>query len=307
MIPDNKMFYQKNYMKIKSLYLIILFFIFILGIIIWYYKVFTYNDFSKSEKCILNLNKKIESKKNPDYSFFIAGHVYGSPNSNNLGIYPKFYNNLFTKKNIFDFGIFAGDVTRKGDKENWDFFDNQINNFDFKIYIAPGNHDIGSTKDSIKRIDFKKRYGDLYRSIKFKNDLFIILDPYENQWSIKNQQLDFLKKELQQNYQIVDNIFIISHPVIYINEKFNVEVNSYSGAGKHLNFWDEIYPLIKRYDNNYYIVAGDVGAFGNGFELFCKKFEKTIFLATGMGGGINDNYLIFTKINNKIKIFLEVF
>ena len=34
---------------------------------------------------------------------------------------------------------------------------------------------------------------------------------------------------------------------------------------------------------------------------------KTIFLATGMGGGINDNYLIFKKINNKIKIFLEVF
>ena len=37
------------------------------------------------------------------------------------------------------------------------------------------------------------------------------------------------------------------------------------------------------------------------------KFEKTIFLATGMGGGINDNYLIFKKIKNKIKIVPEVF
>ena len=76
---------------------------------------------------------------------------------------------------------------------------------------------------------------------------------------------------------------------------------------KNINFWDEIYPLFKKYSNNYYVVAGDVGANYNHVELFCNKFEKTIFLATGMGGGINDNYLIFKKIKNKIKIVPEVF
>ena len=255
----------------------------------------------------MDINKETELTKNPDYTFFIAGHVYGSPSGDNLGIYPKFYKKLLTNKNIFNFGILAGDITRNGDKESWDFFDDQVNNLDYKLYIAPGNHDIGSTEDSIKKVNFKKRYGNLYQSIKFKNDLFIILNPYENQWSIKNQQLDFLKKELKQNYQSVDNIFIISHPVIYVNEKFNVKVNSYDGAGKNINFWDEIYPLFKKYSNNYYVVAGDVGATYNHFELFCNKFEKTIFLATGMGGGINDNYLIFKKIKNKIKIVPEVF
>jgi len=314
-------------MKIKLLNLVILFCVFAYGVIVGHYKTFPYNmllhnktlfhktkstilnyvNFSKNKECVMNINKEIELTKNQDYSFFIAGHAYGSPSSSNLGLYPKFYKELLTNKNIFDFGILAGDVTRNGDKESWDFFDVQINNLDYKIYIAPGNHDIGSTENSIKKINFKKRYGNLYQSIKFKNDLFIILNPYENKWSIKNQQLDFLKKELQQNYQLVDNIFIISHPVIYINEKLNVKVNGYNGMGENINFWDEIYPLLKKYSNNYYVIAGDVGATDNGFELFCDKFEKTIFLATGMGGGRHDNFLIFKKIKNKIKIVAETF
>lgn len=54
------------------------------------------------------------------------------------------------------------------------------------------------------------------------------------------------KKELQNNYQFVENIFIITHPVIYVNnEEFNIKVNSYVGAGKNINFWDVIYPLLK--------------------------------------------------------------
>ena len=35
------------------------------------------------------------------------------------------------------------------------------------------------------------RYKNLYQSFKFENDLFIILNPYENQWSIKSEQLNF--------------------------------------------------------------------------------------------------------------------
>ena len=314
-------------MKIKLIYLLILLFIFTCGVLVGHYKFFPHNlysynkmlfnktkykilkydKFEKHKECALSVNKETELTNNSDYTFFIAGHVYGAPAGDNLGIYPIFYEKLLNNKNTFNFGILAGDITRNGDRESWDLFDNQVNNLNYKLYIAPGNHDIGFKKDSIKKINFKKRYGDLYQSIIFKNDLFIILNPYENQWSIKNQQLDFLKKELKQNYQLVDNIFIISHPVIYANKKFKVEVNSYHGAGKNINFWDEIYPLFKKYSNNYYVVAGDIGANYKHLELFCNKFEKTIFLATGMGGGINDNYLIFKKIENKIKIIPVIF
>lgn len=69
----------------------------------------------------MDINKETNLTENPDYTFFIAGHAYGSPRGNNLGIYPKFYKELLNKKNIFDFGILAGDVTRNGDKKSWDF------------------------------------------------------------------------------------------------------------------------------------------------------------------------------------------
>lgn len=312
---------------IKFIYIAIMFCVFFYGVIVGHHKVFPFeilsqnyslfkkikykfefqNNFSKHKKCITDINKETNLIKNLDYTFFIAGHAYGSPSGNNLGIYPKFYKELLNKKNIFDFGILAGDVTRDGDYKSWDFFDNQIKNFDYKIYIAPGNHDIGTTKNDERAISFKKRYGNLYQSFKFKNDLFIILNPYENGWSIKNEQFNFLKKELQNNYQFVDNIIIITHPAIYVNEEFNIKVNSFAGAGKNINFWDEIYPLFKKYDNNYYVVAGDVGVFLNGFELYCKKFEKNIFLASGMGAGVYDNYLIFKKIKRQMKIEVREF
>ena len=102
----------------------------------------------------------------------------------------------------------------------------------------------------LKKKKFIKRYKNLYQSFKFKNDLFIILNPYENQWSIKSEQLEFLKKQLKNNYNFVDNIIIITHPVIYINKKFDVRPNSLLGAGKDMNFWDDIYPVINKYKNN---------------------------------------------------------
>jgi len=291
---------------------LIIFFIF-LSLIILCYKIFTSNkiakyfNFSKNIKCVKSINNEIKLTQNSDYTFFVAGHVYGSPYADNLGIYPKFYEKLLEDKVKFDFGIFAGDITRKGNNESWNFFDKQIANLDYKIFIAPGNHDIGSTKLNKKKVEFKKRYGKLYQSFKFKNDLFIILDPYENQWSIKGSQLEFLNEELKKNYQLVDNIFIITHPAIFYNNNFNIKMNSLDGAGDDINFWKEIYILFEKYKNNYYVVTGDVGAFANEFELFCKKFEGTIFLATGMGGGERDNYLIFNKYKNKIVIIPETF
>ena len=305
-------------MRIKFLYLFIFLFLFTLAFLLKnqlfpykivhkiYLKTSNYFYFSKNKNCIM-ANNITASNEKQDYTFFIAGHAYGDPVEKNLGIYPKFYKELTKNKNIFDFGIFAGDITRNGDEESFNFFDSQIKKLNLKIYIAPGNHDIGFTNNDIKKKKFIKRYKNLYQSFKFKNDLFIILNPYENQWSIKSEQLEFLKKQLKNNYNFVDNIIIITHPVIYINKKFDVRPNSLLGAGKDMNFWDDIYPVINKYKNNYYIVSGDVGAYSNASSLFCKKFENSFFLATGMGGGTYDNYLVFKKVKNQMIIELEKF
>ena len=317
-------------MKIKLSYLLIFLCLFILAFVFKKYQFFPYKIvhkiylktsnyfyFSKNKNCLMSNNLAADPNGKQDYTFFIAGHTFGSPIEENLGIYPKFYKELINKKNIFDFGIFAGDVTRDGDNKSFDFFDDQIDRLNLEIYIAPGNHDIGYTNKmeflqknrtyNIKKKKFIQRYKNLYQSFKFKNDLFIILNPYENQWSIKSEQLEFLKKNLQNNYNLVDNIVIVAHPVIYINEKFDVKPNNFLGASKVWNFWDVVYPIIKKFSNKYYIVSGDVGAYANANSLFCKKFENLFFLATGMGGGVYDNYLVFKKVRNQLIIELEKF
>lgn len=314
-------------MKSRIFYVLIILISFIYGVIVGHYKIFPYNllftsktfynktkakilntnKFSEYKKCINDTHNDFTSTNEQKYSFFIAGHVYGDPKGNNLGIYPKFYKELLKSQDSFKFGILAGDITRDGTNDSWDYFDEQIKKINTKLYIAPGNHDVGITNDSIKNLNFKKRYGKLYQSFKYNNDLFIILNPYENMWSIKDNQLEFLNNELKYNHKYVDNIFIITHPAIYVSKKFNVKINGFNGAGDNINFWSEIYPLFKKYKNNYFFVAGDVGADYNNVELFCAKLDNNIFLATGMGGGTRDNYLVFKKIDKKIRIELEVF
>ena len=341
-------------MKKKFLLFIIIFFSFGYGIVVGKFEYFPYkiiqskylflkkkiilssnsSNFSRNENCVNELNQQIQTKEDTNYTIFIAGHTYGSHNDNNLGIYPKFYNKLRLGEKNFDFGIFAGDFTRDGNDQSWDFFDKQVSKLKFSIHLVPGNHDIGYDINNVQAKRYKNRYGNFYKSFKFKNDLFIILNPYEDKWSIKNQQYFFLKTILEQNYDLVDNIFIITHPVFYINDQFQVIPNSLGGAKnadkfapdfdpvyekietvnkkfefakKNINFWSEIYPLFEKYINKYYIISGDVGAFDNGSELFCKKIDNNVFLATGMGSGKNDNYLIFKKTNQNIFVDVEKF
>ena len=55
--------------------------------------------------------------------------------------------------------------------------------------------------------------------------------------------------------------------------------------------------------NDVYFFAGDIGAFPNGNELFYTKYLNVKFLATGMGGGMRDNFLIVSVINGDVEIF----
>jgi hypothetical protein len=56
--------------------------------------------------------------------------------------------------------------------------------------------------------------------------------------------------------------------------------------------------------NDIYFFSGDIGAFPNGSELFYKKYSNVTFVATGMGGGVRDNFLIVSVIKDAVKISL---
>tara|TARA_B110000967_G_scaffold177202_1_gene191164 strand:- start:642 stop:869 length:228 start_codon:yes stop_codon:yes gene_type:complete len=50
--------------------------------------------------------------------------------------------------------------------------------------------------------------------------------------------------------------------------------------------------LISNISKKLYIFSGDVGASANGSEFFYDNILGVNFFATGMGGGVRDNFII---------------
>lgn len=102
------------------------------------------------------------------YAFFVAGHTYGNPMHDQLGLYPPFKNriNQINKTPKIELGIFTGDVVKKPSPDYWQAALDDINLFNVPIHIAKGNHDGTQIFDSI--------FNQTYYAFNHQNDLFII-------------------------------------------------------------------------------------------------------------------------------------
>lgn len=250
-----------------------------------------------------------EADKNPlEYSFFVAGHVYGYPGESeeNIGVHPPFKQKLGLIKNdtSIAFGVFTGDIVYNGALEKeWDELDADIAAMGKKVYFAPGNHDIGH---STQRVVFEKRYGASYRSFTHNKDLFIILDPNLNQWNISGPQLTWLQNEIQNKAKSSRNIFVFFHQLLWWeaeNQYKGYPPNSPSGRAEEINFFTEVYPLFEGLDNEVVMFAGDTGVYDTGFMY--SKTQNITLIASGMGGRKQDNFII-SRINKNGSIGFEL-
>lgn len=256
----------------------------------------------KIEKEVEDKIEKVESvDAEAEYTFFVAGHVYGSHNGDYIGIYPSLKEELFYIGKYVDleFGVFTGDVVREANTESWDAFDKDIEELTIDYHIAVGNHDM---KD---RGLYAKRYRETYYSFVKNNDLFIILDSNIDGWSILNEQRTFLENELTKSGQF-NNIFIFIHHVIWWDEDnvfADIKVNSTAGRIGESNYWTEVEPLLKQSDRPVYIFAGDVGAFAGNPAFIMKEDENITYIASGMGGGEKDNIqLVSVGLDGNVSI-----
>jgi len=231
-----------------------------------------------------------------EYSFFVAGHTYGSPSktAKNRGLYEPFKQKTayINDQQKMVFGFLLGDVVKN--PKFWPPAQRDIADFDMPIHIARGNHD-GPL------IPFEKKFGKSYKYFSHADDLFIVLDPNLDKWNISGKQLNFLKKVLKTDAQNARNIFVFSHQLLWWStEKHrNPAPNSRQGRDKEINFWSEIAPLFEATNKKTTFYAGDVGAFSKekrkakGIVEY-SYFQKNnlTFIATGMGGGVRDNFVI---------------
>jgi len=225
------------------------------------------------------------------YSFFIAGHTYGSPGVDNDGLHPAFKNkfDLIQSDGHIGFGVLTGDIVITGTEQNWNEVDNDIIDLGLPVYFAAGNHDMTD------RVLFESRYGQTYYSFVHQSDLFIVLDPNLDEWNISDDQLQFLENALNSEAQNVNNIFVFFHQVLWWepdNIYQNVTLNSLAGRADTINFWNEIEPLFNGLPKPVHMFAGDVGAFNTGSEFMYHKYENITLIASGMGGNVRDNFII---------------
>ena len=248
---------------------------------------------------------------NQGYSFYIAGHTYGKPAVESKGLYGPFTDkfHLINEYKSIKFGFLLGDLVKKASNEAWELVKKDLDFLDPRIenIIVPGNHDVGKGAHNALREIFLQQFGKTFFSFKHEKDLFIMLDGNINEWNISGEQLQFLKQSLPNKKDSTSNIFIFSHQLIWQSsskpEFKKIKPNSLEGRSNNLNFWDEVFPLFSDLTNNVYFFSGDIGAFPNGNELFFAKYLNVTFVATGMGGGMRDNFLIVSVIKDQVEIF----
>jgi len=251
---------------------------------------------------VLNSCTKETPSKSKNHSFFVAGHTYGKPGSIEKGFHPPFkddFNFIQTYPGI-TFGIFTGDLVQHSSTESWDIIDNELEELGLPVYFTPGNHDV-SDYDL-----YRQRYGDpannnrTYGFFEYEDNLYIMLDANLDNWNISGDQLIFLNKLLEDKTQSVNHAFIFIHQLVWWDEHTifkNIVLNWPPYTPDTTNFWCTIEPILQNYPQPVYLFAGDLGA-NTVAEPYLYYEDKNItYIAGGMGGGIDDNYL-FVEIDN---------
>lgn len=224
------------------------------------------------------------------YSFFVAGHTYGSPMAKNKGLHPAFtdkFAELQQQENL-KFGVLTGDIVRYSNEKTWEITWKELKLLNTKIHIAGGNHDV------YNKALFKKYVPESYYAFQQSGDLFIVLNPNIDHWNISGKQLEFLKNELKkaENYR---HVFVFCHQLIWwqSDEKWGVcQPNSFENMSENLNFQSEVLPLFENVKNQVLLIAGDVGAVPNSSAICYLKKGNVSLVASGMGIDEKDNFLL---------------
>ena len=254
------------------------------------------------ETIISPINDKvlILPETSQEFSFFVMGHIYGSPSSSSAFPSSTLLANIdMINSNNAKFIISMGDNFQKVEEK---YIENFIMSTSSKIEIplfnAVGNHDV------INRELYESYFGKTNIDFIYGSNLFIILDSEKDNGEIIGEQLNYLNNTL--NYAIktkkINNVFIISHKLIWCvnNEELGVvyrNLNSNYGYANNNNFKDTVLPEIKRVSKtkNIFMLSGDIGIEGS-LPLFYHKDTKNniTYLATGIGDTKKDAILQIT-------------
>ena len=247
---------------------------------------------------LLSCSEKLPSE---DLHFFVAGHVMGNSDSINHPFHPAFMKYLeeATADSSLNFGVFTGDIVSRSNVQSWDFVDGAIRKLGKEVYFAPGENDL-------KNFDlYTARYGNPDYFFEKGNNLFQCWDVSLNGWNISNEQMNKLKKQVENN--AYDNVFIfLNHAPWYDSVRTpGIKPNSLKGRSNEQLFYVNSLPKLKNLKTPIYLFAGDVGGTGQGGEISIHQNKNIHLLTTGMGGGEWENILQIHVIKGRVSIDVD--
>lgn len=154
---------------------------------------------------------------------------------------PEIFETFIEKTNLLnpEFVIHVGDMihgytySMVSAAKQWERFKHQINPLQVPFYPTPGNHDV-TTKEILEAYaDAWNQHDKFYYSFEIQNNLFVVLNAFENQdfYVIGDSQFNWLKNTLENTGS--ENIFVSLHPPMHLSHKEN---------------WEKIHKLLVRHN-----------------------------------------------------------
>ena len=235
------------------------------------------------------------------YSFFVAGHTYGSPVNFQQGLHPPFKAQIpaINSHPGLVLGVLTGDVVPKPEPEYWDAVEEDLDLFSVPVRIAPGNHD--------RSLEFNTRFGSPFSTHRVGNDLFLILNAYE--WSIEGEQLELAKQLIDSLGPQSDHIFVFTHELLWWapdNHFRTIRLNDDRNYRATSNYWDVVEPIFQHAGAPVYLFAGDIGATFEASTALYHEEGNITYIANGMGNGTSDSFIyVHVLIDGTLSFTLE--
>jgi len=238
-------------------------------------------------------------QNNPDeFSFFVAGHLYGSqqvidrqPDAALLAALPAI------SQASPDFLVSLGDMVEQSSAEEFGLLESTfLSQLSFPVFNTVGNHDVAD------RAFYQARYGKTAFTFQYGPARMIFLDTERAGCKLDEIQDQMLRTAIAQamRQRDVRYVFVFMHRTVFFqNDILAVEKNRMAspnewkcyGSRYFRQLLDELL-LPSAAQKPVYLFAGDVGAWGNLTPYYEKHPEVPLtLLMTGLGDTEQDNIL----------------
>lgn len=223
-----------------------------------------------------------------DYTFLVAGHLYGSP-LNRDSVMPAStllasvdrINQLGAK-----FFVSLGDNYRVATPRQIENFEKSfVDRIQMPLFNAVGNHDVTN------RELYEASFGKTTYHFSSRTELFIFLDTEMDVGRITGPQLRYLTDLCEEAITREDlkSVFIFSHKLLWaVDSEYQIVLDHLNAAYPTAEPFDKtLSPLVRRLAEklNVYWISGDIGCAWS-LPLFYERDQRTG--ATFVGAGIGE-------------------